>query len=308
MYQIEFGVAVVVLLGAFVFLRSRGARPSLGGGFGGFTALKTVAGWMPATVAYAAFGFAYILVLGFLVARLEDDSGFTSAQAAAMFSVVAYVTVPAETLTRLGRGQSLSPVEQTMLMRLPESASKLLENIPRMESVRRILYYHQKHYDGEGFPDDSVHGETIPLESRLLKIIADLVRLEARGLDKAAAFTEMNGRQGWYDPNLLMGAEAAFGALLGGEQQGETHSVTVPGLRPGQRLLSNIETANGILLYHAGNLITEAIIERINNHHLVSGIREPIDVMVPAFEGEGGPAPSDEAGCGGREVGAQGDA
>ncbi len=203
---------------------------------------------------------------------------------AAMFSVVAYVTVPAETLARLGRGQALSQSEQAMLMRLPESASKLLENIPRMESVRRILYYHQKHFDGEGFPDDSVHGETIPLESRLLKIIADLVRLEARGLDKAGAFAEMNGRLGWYDPNLLMGAEAAFGALLDDEGQVETQSVTVPGLRPGQRLLSNIEAENGMMLYHAGNLITEAIIERINNYHVVSGIREPIDVMIPVSD------------------------
>jgi MFS family permease len=93
MYQIEFGVAVIVLLGAFLFLRSRGDRPSLRGGFGGVTALKTVTGWIPATVAYAAFGFAYILVLGFLVARLEDDSGFTSGQAATMFSILGASTV-----------------------------------------------------------------------------------------------------------------------------------------------------------------------------------------------------------------------
>ena len=87
-YRIEFSVAVVVLVGAFLLLRSRGDRPSLAGGFGGFGALRTVRGWIPATAAYASFGFAYILVLGFLVARLEDDSGFSSAQATAMFSLV----------------------------------------------------------------------------------------------------------------------------------------------------------------------------------------------------------------------------
>ncbi len=69
-------------------LRSHGDRPSLAGGFGGFGALRTVRGWVPVTAAYACFGFAYILVLGFLVARLEDDSGFTSGQATAMFSLV----------------------------------------------------------------------------------------------------------------------------------------------------------------------------------------------------------------------------
>ncbi|HSJ91981.1 MAG TPA: MFS transporter [Ilumatobacter sp.] len=87
-YRIEFGVAVVVLLGAFAVLRSRGDRPALAGGFGGVRALRTVRAWVSATVAYAAYGFSYILVLAFLVARLEDDAGFSSGEATAMFSVV----------------------------------------------------------------------------------------------------------------------------------------------------------------------------------------------------------------------------
>jgi MFS family permease len=93
MYRIEFGVAVVITAAAFGFLRSQGDRPSTAGGFGGIRALRSVRAWIPATVAYAAFGFAYILVLGFLVARLKDDSGFSAGQAAAMFSVVGASTV-----------------------------------------------------------------------------------------------------------------------------------------------------------------------------------------------------------------------
>lgn len=87
-YRVELVIAVVVVIGAFTLLRSRGDRPALSGGFGGVTALKTVRGWIPLTVCYAAFGFSYILVLAFLVARLEDDSGFTSGAATAMFSLV----------------------------------------------------------------------------------------------------------------------------------------------------------------------------------------------------------------------------
>ena len=93
MYRVEFLVAIVVLVGAFLLLHSQGDRPSVAGGFGGIAALRTVRAWIPATVAYAAFGFAYILVLGFLVARLEDDSGFSPGEAAAMFSVVGASTV-----------------------------------------------------------------------------------------------------------------------------------------------------------------------------------------------------------------------
>jgi MFS family permease len=87
-YRIEFVIAVVVLAGAFIGLRSRGEHRATAGGFGGFRALRTVTGWVPTAVAYSAFGFSYILVMAFLVARLRDDAGFSSAQAAAMFSVV----------------------------------------------------------------------------------------------------------------------------------------------------------------------------------------------------------------------------
>jgi predicted MFS family arabinose efflux permease len=93
LYRIEFAIAVVVLVGVFAALRPRGDRPAVAGGFGGFAALRTVHGWMPVTVSYAAFGFAYILVIGFLVARLEDDSGFSSGEASAMFSLMGVAAV-----------------------------------------------------------------------------------------------------------------------------------------------------------------------------------------------------------------------
>lgn len=92
-YRVEFFVAIAVLVTAFGFLRSTGDRPGTSGGFGGIGALRAVRGWIPLTVAYASFGFAYILVIAFLVARLEDDAGFSTDQAAAMFSIVGVASV-----------------------------------------------------------------------------------------------------------------------------------------------------------------------------------------------------------------------
>lgn len=88
MYRIELVIALCVAIGAFTLLRSRGDRRSVRGGFGGVSALRAVHGWVPLTVAYASYGFSYILVLGFLVARLEDDAGFTTGEATAMFSLI----------------------------------------------------------------------------------------------------------------------------------------------------------------------------------------------------------------------------
>lgn len=113
MYRIELGIAIIVLIGTFLVLRSVGDRPALRGGFGGIGALRSVHGWVPLTVAYASYGFAYILVLAFLVARLEDDAGFSKGQATAMFSLIGVGSVFGGMLLgplsdRIGRRRSLS--------------------------------------------------------------------------------------------------------------------------------------------------------------------------------------------------------
>ncbi len=70
-----------------------------------------------------------------------------------------------------------------MIERLPEVSKNLISNIPRLEKVAEIVYYHQKHFNGAGFPQDDRAGEDIPLESRILKVLCDLEQLKATGLE-----------------------------------------------------------------------------------------------------------------------------
>lgn len=98
-YRIEGLIGIVVLAGSFVALRLP-AQPTAAptsatgsNGFAGFGALRRVRGWAPLTAAYAAFGFMYLLVFAFLVARLEDDAGFSADSASAMFSLVGAASV-----------------------------------------------------------------------------------------------------------------------------------------------------------------------------------------------------------------------
>lgn len=93
-YRVEAAIAVAVLVATVVLFRPQvapGQAP--GGGGGGLGALRRIHGWLPLTLAYAAFGFMYLLVLAFLVARLEDDAGFTPDRASAMFAVLGLSTV-----------------------------------------------------------------------------------------------------------------------------------------------------------------------------------------------------------------------
>jgi MFS family permease len=102
-YRVEGLLAVVVLLAVFALLRDPDhvdARPApvragtgVARGLGGVDSLRLMHGWIPLTIAYAAFGFMYLLVLAFLVTRLEDDAGFSADRASAMFSLVGVATV-----------------------------------------------------------------------------------------------------------------------------------------------------------------------------------------------------------------------
>jgi response regulator RpfG family c-di-GMP phosphodiesterase len=96
-----------------------------------------------------------------------------------MLASIGNVTIPPETLVRSRLGKALSKVEERMVAQLPETAARLLANIPRLEGVAQIVRYQHKQYDGTGFPADPVKGDAIPMGSRLLKILADMAQLQA---------------------------------------------------------------------------------------------------------------------------------
>ncbi|MDQ3468583.1 MAG: MFS transporter [Actinomycetota bacterium] len=115
-YRVEALIGIGVLVAALVFLRPRAAAAgdddrvvapavprrvapaavasgSPSSGLGGFAVLNRIDGWLALTLAYAAFGFMYLLVFAFLVARLEDDAGFSADRASAMFSLVGVAAI-----------------------------------------------------------------------------------------------------------------------------------------------------------------------------------------------------------------------
>jgi len=148
---------------------------------------------------------------------------------AVMLAPIGHVTIPSETLVRARAGGALSSVEEQMLAQLPETAARLLANIPRLEGVARVVRYQHKRYDGTGFPPDSIKGDSVPLGSRLLKILDDMAQLQAGGKNRSAALDEMQGRRGWYDPSLLDAVRNYYGITAAARE----HLGGLHGSRPG---------------------------------------------------------------------------
>ena len=219
------------------------------------------------------------------VARALRVSNTWEMEMATLLSHIAYVTLPPETLAKTSTGRGLSPTEQKIIAHLPETGHKLLANIPRLKKVAEIVLYQNKNFDGSGIPDDSLAGEDIPIESRILKVLHDLKEREEKlGVTAEEALEKMQNNSRAYDPRVIQTVAWFFTAGAEEANMSAPFDVGVSGLRPGQVLVSNVETDDGRLLFTAGHKLSATIVERLLNYHHVHKIKEPIQVSVPLSE------------------------
>ncbi|MGA3164737.1 MAG: HD domain-containing phosphohydrolase [Terriglobia bacterium] len=197
---------------------------------------------------------------------------------AAMLTQIGWVTLPAETVGKLYQGEALSESEQTLVGNLPAVIEQLLANIPRLEAVREILRYQDKHFDGQGAPPDPVCGDAIPWGARALKAVSDFDALESRGLSVELALDTLRARAGWYDPAIL---EAL--AKLRAEKGREAEVMQIPfhAVQPGMIFAEDVKTPTGLLLIARGQEVTPSFVDRIKNLALNTKISGHVQVILP---------------------------
>lgn len=217
--------------------------------------------------------------------RLQDT---WKMEMATTLSRIASITLPPDTQSKMGAGAALTPEEQSLIEKLPETGYRLLANIPRLQEVARIVLYQDKNFDGTGFPRDRVAGEEIPIESRILKVLHDMKAQESRGLTTGQALEHLKKLPSRYDPQVLNTVEWFFGG--GGEAvAGDAPKristagveVNVLGLQAGQTLISDVETVDGTLLFKAGQQLSDTLVARLLSYHHTHKIKEPILVELP---------------------------
>lgn len=199
---------------------------------------------------------------------------------AAMLCHLGSVTLPPDTLSKIGSEELASDSEKEMIRRLPEVSKNLISNIPRLNEVAEIVYYHQKHFNGEGFPTYDKAGDSLPIESRILKVLCDLQIMTATGMDLDDVIGELTPLQNiQYDPEVFKMAAVSLWSADYTQDSAAPINVTLKSLRDGQVLASNIETVDGRLLFATGLKLTSTIIVRVLNYHRINKIKEPIIVF-----------------------------
>jgi response regulator RpfG family c-di-GMP phosphodiesterase len=200
------------------------------------------------------------------------------AEIAAMLAQIGWVTLPSETTRKLYHGETLSASEQAIVDTLPALTEQLLGNIPRLEPVREILRYRDKHYDGQGLPEEKTAGHAIPWGARALKAVSDFDVLESQGYSVQVALDTMRARTGWYDPALLAGI-----AELQGDKPRAATVMELPlhAVQSGMVFAQDVKTRSGLLLIARGQEVTPSLVERIKNLALNSKINDPVLVLLP---------------------------
>lgn len=197
-------------------------------------------------------------------------------EATALLSQVGIVTLPDSVLDRALTGALLTDDEQTAFDKYPAVGARLIDRIPRLENISKAIRYQNKGFDGSGQPDDILTGNELPLGSRMLKAISDLVAIEASGLTKEEALARLKSTPQYYDPVIL----DALSQIVCTSHEMVVKEICISQLTEGMKFASNVTTTSGMLLVSKGQEISTSLVERLNNFRRNNEIPEKLNVFV----------------------------
>ena len=192
-------------------------------------------------------------------------------EVAALSSQLGYVSLSHELIERIARGDVLTEEERHLVARAPETALKLLSNIPRLEAVTGILAAHLKPPRRAG----TTWRSTSELGAHLLRFAIDLDDLEGAGghpLDLQVVKQKL--------PNADAEVMAAYEKVRNGAAAVGTKEVALPLLRVGMTLAEDVRLTTGAMLVARGYEITAQFIDRI--HGFPPGTLRPTLKVVAA--------------------------
>ena len=196
---------------------------------------------------------------------------------AAMLCQLGYIAVPQSVLDRAATHEKLTPDEQAVFSAHPAVAERLLENIPRLEKVARIIRNQSSAPRAEERSDACLSGaDGVATGTAILRAALEFDRLACAGKPRHDALIQMR-QSGLFHSRLLDALESA-----------DVHSVQrkVQMLRVGElntTMVANqdICTTNGVLLLPKGEDLTMPMIEKLRGFARTVGIPQPLSVLVP---------------------------
>jgi CheY-like chemotaxis protein len=192
---------------------------------------------------------------------------------AAKLCLLGCLSLPEEVFEKSYRGQQLSPDEDEMFRAHPESAARLLSNIPRLEAVAEMIRRQQGLEEGSSIPEEVHKG------SQMLYLALELDRRLYKGATIGAALDQVKS-SGRLDSRMLV----AIGSYSPPRINFEIRRLQMRDLRASMVLEDDVSSADGkFLLFKKGTVLTETWIERLRNFAKTQGTQNLVHVRVPGL-------------------------
>ena len=165
---------------------------------------------------------------------------------AAMLSQIGLVTLPRELADQILSGASF---EWVATADIPSLSQRLIEHIPRLGEVAKVIGYQEIRYDeAEGRMSHEQFG------GHILKVASDYEQLIASQKSGYEALNTMNDRMSWYAPNVLH----ALSDLINSDANSSAVTIPIAELKPGMIVTEDACDENGSVLVKSGQVLTAA--------------------------------------------------
>lgn len=213
-----------------------------------------------------------------IVREMKITDGWQYEMAAAL-SQLGWIIFPPAMLEKINAGHKLDAREELVFSKHPFLASKLLEKIPRLEIVSKIIAGQNRSIDDLCMNPSEPEKYTIDLGSHILKVCVDYDRLMLQGLLHDQILTTLQAMPGVYNPGIIH----ALQSLQSAQSSPEFHSmevVNLEGLEAGMMLVEPIKDKNGSVIVKANSQITRTtIVELVKIDSGQNNLVQPFKVL-----------------------------
>lgn len=198
---------------------------------------------------------------------------------AAMLSQIGCVAVPAEILDKVYEQEMLTREEQQVYNSHPELARKLLNNIPKMDTVAEIVRRQQEPFWVYNAGKTGEPPTRADLGTQILKVALDLDGMLMRSVTFENAWRKLRSKSGEYNPDAV----DALMDLRPEKEAEEIRDVALSDLQTGMVVDDNIASADGSMLVPKGTEINYPILVLLRNAATHKGVAEPIRVRISGW-------------------------
>jgi len=193
---------------------------------------------------------------------------------AALMSQIGCITIPSDILNKIFANQAIDEEEEAIYNNHPKVGAKLVEKIPRLETVAQIIAH--QFFSYEAFDSCNDLSEDICIGAQLLKISCDFDTLRHRGMKRPQILHRFAEQVGMYNPEMI----GILAELQLDSEHEQTLSIELRDMAVGMIVEQDIIATNGALIAPKGQEITWSLLQGLKSFSRQVGIREPIMVRV----------------------------